>query len=401
MPRKKSTPTHSVGRILDEKVLNFIESSNYKNKEHLIIICSLIEDYTIIAQNFKNLPKTRFVNISNKTFEELIKDCDYILKAKNFLLDKKVIDCDYKSMTNEKAFGYRINENYLSLPTVYFLQKNTLIKNIINKRNRDYSVLPTQYHTARNNFMKIKIDYTRANEYTNSLYLRDIQNEDYKIVTNRYKYYFSSILKIQNGDLYFRQNRTNRRIDNNLTNLPTELRQFIINDEVLYNLDCANSQPFLFAAVLIENGIVDENYNREATNGTIYEYYANSYNSLYQTDISRNDAKLIIMKVLFSKNEIYKNEKDVFRLIFPNAYDFIYNRKMIDYKLLSNELQKLESSVIIDDMTQKLESLNINYYTIHDSIVVSEKNIEETMKIMLDTFLEKYNITPKIKKERL
>ena len=402
MPRKKSIPTHSVGRILDEKVLNFIESSNYRNKEHLIIICSLIEDYTTIALNFKNLPKSRYVNISDKVIDEFITNPKNRLEAKNFLLEKKVIDCDYKYVTGEKSFGYRINDNFISLPVVYFLQKNTLIKNIISKRNRDYSLLPLQYHSARDYFMKIKIDYTRANEYVNNLYLKDIKNtDDVKGVINKYKYHFHSILKIQNKDLYFKQNKTNKRIDTNLTNLPTELRQFIISDEVLYNLDCANSQPFLFSAVLIENGIIDVNYNREAVNGTIYEYYANSYNSLYQTGITRTDAKNIIMKVLFSNNNIYKNEKDVFRLIFPEAYDFIYKRKVEDHKVLSNDLQLLESGIIIDDITKKLESREIKYYTIHDSIVLSEKNTEESMEIMLNTFLEKYKLLPKIKKEKL
>lgn len=402
MPRKKSTPTHSVGRILDEKVLNFIESSNYKNKEHLIIICSLIEDYTTIALNFKNLSKSRYVNISDKVIDEFITNPKNRLDAKKYLLDNNIIECDYIYITGDKAYGYRISDEYISLPVVYFLQKNTLIKNVITKRNRDYSLLPLQYHSARDYFMKIKIDYTRANEYVNNLYLNDIKNtDDIKSVINKYKYHFHSILKIQNKDLYFKQNKTNKRIDTNLTNLPTELRQFIISDEILYNLDCSNSQPFLFSAVLIENSIIDINYNREAVNGTIYEYYANSYNSLYQTGITRADAKNIIMKVLFSNNNIYKNEKDVFRLIFPEAYDFIYKRKIENHKILSNDLQNLESNIIINEISKKLELNDIKYYTIHDSIVVSEKNAEYAMNIMLNTFLEKYKLIPKIKKEKL
>lgn len=402
MPRPKTTPTHSVGRILDKKVLNFIVSSDYKNKEHLIIICSLIEDYTVIANNFKNLHLSRYVFISDRTIAEYITDRTSRLNAKNYLLDNKIIECDFKSYTNDKAYGYRIHIDYESLPVIYFLQTNTLIKNIIEKRNSRYNLLPEQYHIARDNFMKIKIDYSKANDYVNSLYLSDIQDSsDYTQVIKKYKYYFSSILRIQTGDLYFQQNKTNNRIDNNLSNLPTDLRKFIITDKPLYNLDCTNSQPFLFGIVLIENGIVDINYNREVVNGTIYEYYANSYNSLYQTEITRGDAKKIIMKILFSKNVMYQNYKDVFRLIFPYAYDFIYKRKLEEHNKLAIELQKLESGLIIDEITNKLNLENINYYTIHDSIVVEEDNVEKTMSILVNTFVEKYNITPKIKQEKL
>jgi len=113
--------------------------------------------------------------------EELISNDEYRLQAKNYLINNKVIECDFKYVTSEKAYGYRIHEDYMSLPAIYFLQKNTLIKNIIKKRNSKYQQLPEQYHIAREHFMKIKIDYTRANEYTNekTQCYNDIVNDVY------------------------------------------------------------------------------------------------------------------------------------------------------------------------------------------------------------------------------
>ena len=57
--------------------------------------------------------------------------------------------------------------------------------------------------------------------------------------------------------------------------------------------------------------------------------------------------------------------------------------------------------MIIDEIAEELNKCNIKYYSIHDSLVVEEDNVEKTMKILVDTFIEKYNIEPKIKKEKL
>lgn len=62
-----------------------------------------------------------------------------------------------------------------------------------------------------------------------------------------------SVNAINDGQLHFNSNKTNNRIDTNLTSLKSELKKFIISEPTLYQIDIVNCQPFLLSVILNED----------------------------------------------------------------------------------------------------------------------------------------------------
>jgi hypothetical protein len=105
--------------------------------------------------------------------------------------------------------------------------------------------------------VNLKIDYNAAMEYVKQLWEIEIEKAGDKKdtlikVENKILHRIRSIeeLKDGKGNLRFHRNKTNRRIDTNLTNMGKDLRPFLIGYDNLSYLDLCNSQPVLFNIIL-------------------------------------------------------------------------------------------------------------------------------------------------------
>jgi hypothetical protein len=105
--------------------------------------------------------------------------------------------------------------------------------------------------------------------------------------------------------------------------------------------------------------------------------------------------------ILYSKNDSYKKEKEVFKSIFPSVYSVIENEKKQKHNQLAIKMQQLESEICIDIICQELDKENINYFTIHDAWLVDKLDEIKVRDIIEREFIKKYNSKPTIKVEKI
>lgn len=409
-------------RYVPELVYNKIKASSYKNKEHLYIICDMLYRVTTIRKEDTDYAN-EYIDIPASYFRDIIRDGDNYLKAKRYLIDHKIIECDgHYSKINGKALGYRFAEDNISKLTPIKIQKPTLIKRIMDNRNERNNFVNNKYQIYKEHFLStFKIDHAAATVYINDLFDEEIEKlksripvldtlryiKEYEKLMNRYNHLYMSINAINDGELYFTCNTTNNRIDNNLTSLKSELKRFIISNQTLYQIDIVNSQPFLLSLILNEdkNASLDsaelDKYTDWVTQGLFYENFKDEYQIIYNNDIERDEVKTIMFCIFYSKNSSYMKEKSIFKNIFPTIYQWIVEQKEKKHNALAIKMQKFESAICIGKICSKLDQIGIKYYTIHDAWLVNENDFSKTKRIVEDCFFELYKTKPKLDSETI
>jgi len=274
------------------------------------------------------------------------------------------------------------------------------------------------------------------------------------------KSYFMSLELLRDKRTrYFKRNKTNNRLDTNLTNLKKDLRKFIIGDYV--NIDLKNSQPFFlfclldffgqtslnnnnasisinnnlnyptiplcseikfsnlcktFGAVSVKKILKNAEIHKEAfftnlsmyrewvVNGKFYDNFMVFYSGKY----TRAEIKAMMFAIMFSENQYsnnkkvpYKLEKAVFSNVFQKIYEVITELKNKNYKSLAICLQKIESEIFIDVISKRLVEVGIIPLTIHDSVIVKSNDTIKVLEIMKNVFQEIFNQIPQFEVEPL
>ena len=404
---KEYQPSFKYDIVYFYYVVHYILTKQIRNKN---------KEYVSISKNIKA------VTVSN--INEYIK----FLKKGEFIISDK------KYFNGFKSLGYRINPQYLKgIDTVEVKTDCKLFSKIIKYQRRKkahHDRFKPFLKSMRDEFMKIELDYHDAEKWI----LRQ-SNE-----AKKSSYMISLSLLKDKRFRYFDRNKTNNRLDTNLTNLKRELKNFIIGNFVI--IDLKNSQPF-FLSMLLKSIINQDNkqqgtlccylvyscivktfgikrikeiskihqnqkksflvnlktFNDSVISGTLYNDFIKSYSE----NITRDEVKEIIFKVLFSKNEIYINykkiipyekDKKIFASIYPLIYESIENLKTKDNVLLPVFLQKIESYIFIDCIAKELVNAGIVPLTVHDSVIVKTEHQERTIKIINKIFIENFNVIP-------
>ena len=253
----------------------------------------------------------------------------------------------------------------------------------------------------------LDIDYDGAMQFVNKGYFKEITEaqtiDKEKVAYRRYSSRVASLNALKNGrinkSLRFNRNDTNNRLDTNLTNMASELRQFIIGYKDMAYLDLVNSQPVLFNVLLSKyrkNASIEQlkeldTYLLSTTNGIWYEELEKIYN------VSRNEAKEIWMEIAYSENSSYVKRKKKFSESFPFISKIIEELKIKNHADFSIELQKIESVVFIDKICKDLVAAGIVPFTIHDGLLVPKNSWKKTEFIMLENLKKVIGAYPKIK----
>lgn len=216
-----------------------------------------------------------------------------------------------------------------------------------------------------------------------------------------------SISAINDGNLFFRHNKTNGRIDTNLTNLKAEFKQFITTPN-LYQIDIVNSQPFILSLLLnssLCSSFLDkkelEKYTDWTSAGIFYEMFMREYFNKTSKVLERDDIKDIMFCIFYSKNGQYTKEKNIFKSIFPTIMSYIEKEKSNKHNEFSIKLQKIESKICIEIISQELDKQSIKYYTIHDAWLVDEKDIKKVKDIIIRKFYDNFYRRPELKVEKI
>jgi len=348
---------------------------------------------------------------------------------------------DGKYLSGEKSLWYKLNPEYLKgnrcVIKVYpdtKLFKKTMQK--LRNRKAHYNRLEPFLKAMKDEFMQVDLNYEEA----------------YKWIGNNVEdanklYHIVSLSQLKDKRFrYFKRNKTNKRLDTNLTNLKTELRYFIKGDYV--NIDLKNSQPFFLSQLILNiiqtirglplccyldgkkisssfgikalqkillihqnskksNMVNLRKFSNSVIKGTLYEDFV----SYYPESIKRDRAKEIMFMVLFSQNTSdrkyrsfipYEKEKIIFAEVFPFVYEVV---KMLKPKkkhsLLAISLQRLESYIFIDLVAKRLVEDGIIPITIHDSVIVKATDEVKALEIMKNIFLANFGVIPTFKVEEL
>lgn len=374
----------------------------------------------VVALNLKYLAKLLTYNIDK-----------YIV----FLKNGEFIIQDKEMQKGKLLTGYRLNEKYLGGLEKVEIPPHTKLWEKLVKRQRikksHYNRLPSFLKQMKNKFMEMDLDYDKA--------------ENWILENNQEKGYHSLVALSRLADprsRNFHRNTTNKRLDTNLTSLCSDLRQFIKGD--LVSIDLKNSQPFFLGQLINtidkythedikippyigkfsysnilqtfgkraidrihkirqsdEIGFLANLslFNNAVLKGRLYD----EFTDLFDGNSNRDIAKENMFKLLFSRNENYKNgrrfiqfkkEKEAFASVYPAIAKTVEILKHKNHALLAIYLQKMESFVFIDCIAKRLVEEDIVPLTIHDSIIVKSNQVQKTIQIVKDEFLKTFGVTP-------
>jgi hypothetical protein len=411
-----------IKRYVPELVYNEIQNLDYKNKEHLYIICDMLYRISIFRKEDRDY-SNNFIDIPKSYFRDLICDSKSISNSFDILKKSNIIICDNKySKESGKALGYKFRDGLISKLVVVYVEKKTLTKRIINNKNERNNSVNKSLHKYRDYYLStFKIDSVNSFKYLNEWFNNSIPyyptyvggiyyNEWVKLV-NKYNSIFISLSAIEDGDLFFRKNQTNGRVDTNLTNLKSEYKKFIINDKELFQIDIVNSQPFIlylyFISYLCGRNLNEadrlelEKYGDWTSSGMFYEMFERTYYNKTGKLLRRAQIKNMMFCIFYSKNGSYKKEKSIFKLIFPFIMSCIEEQKKNNHNEFAIKLQRMESKICIDKICSALDESGIDYYTIHDSWLVDKVDIDQTIKVINNEFYKNLYRRPELKVESI
>jgi hypothetical protein len=238
-----------------------------------------------------------------------------------------------------------------------------------------------------------------------------------------------SIHRFANKDFYFHIDDNVGRFHSNLTNIKRELRHYITYDgKRLVNIDIKSAQP-LFSTLLLSQRFYEKSsatislsqfpsiiadLNVSTTKHpavTLYimlvkllqvvEYecfkgYVEMVNSGKFYDllsqvmypgklVKKEDIKIEVYRVFFSKNRSQNPFKTMFKKQFPKVYQVFALYKRAKHTCLSRLLQSIESKLMIQSVSMRIarEKPDLPIFTIHDSIATTignEDYVQEVIK---------------------
>jgi hypothetical protein len=215
-------------------------------------------------------------------------------------------------------------------------------------------------------------------KFRKSFYIEDIDTFLQRKTSDIRKIYTGYINQIQNGSFRVSRNDTNKRLDYNITNMKSELLDYLLyNGEKLIELDISNCQFSILANMSDE---LDSDYIKLASEGKLYQYIADTLK------ITKAEAKDYMFRICFDK---VKQEQDVIRNLFPKTMKWVDKWKNTNgWKNFSILLQNTESNIMIDGLSKRLYEKGYVVFPIHDAFSVPGSNKEEIYREIINYFEE-------------
>lgn len=435
-------------RYVTQPLLDFITQSDFKRKDDLYCILDTIyrrQTYfkTTLQKQYGYLP------ISSTIFLNLIGKKSNVVEAVKFLVDNNLIKQNSFFVYGVSPKSYKITSEFLGnkiaveiedkninerIKKIRLDQRKHRVKNLEFAKTKYYKnfkidgegALNASEDVAKKEIRELcnRIGYNinsaaitdliecKNNYISNRHFILTTPNgKELNHILHRLMVHQSQINSIKDGFLFFSRNKTNGRLDSNLTSLPSYLRKFIISEEKLINLDIKNSQPYFLYTKLINDKTIDkkelEFYGKLVVEGRLYEFLLNQIESktdkIIHSDraVAREVMKKRLFKIFYSKTTSFTPFKDFFRELFPTIMNFIDETNFVAHNTLAILLQERESHTILDIVMVKLQEIGINAFTIHDSFIITENELEVTKEIVLSTCIEMYGIAPALHQDQL
>ena len=448
---------------VDELIQNNPVDIPHFHKDKLIYIISLIYSIPIRLKDYDFEDENGFIPINSEVAKSRVREYDKYLE---YLVNTRVFEKreDYKYLAGGKSSGYRFTEIYNTAPKRTFITWKRLIKAIckINKKEEEIFVdtyeRPLEYLEKWWND-KIQFDYYGAKKWLDEQLIKE-QAEGKQHCKEKYHVRKLVIEKFRNRDYILHQDATTGRVHSLLTQLKSELRQFIKYDgKTLVAVDITNSQPFLAMALLnqntysknmkerlriynnrqdinssimltlsnqeFENNKDLQEFKHFVSSGKFYEMFGDLLvkNGLEQ-ETDPKKLRKITKKIMFASMFGHNNEKCkvkikkdnkktgqvkyipntgmiLFKETFPTVFEIFRTIKMGKHNTLACMLQNLEAELVLHSACKIIseENPNVPLFTLHDSIVTTEENAKYVQRVLSDVLLNAIGIAPTINYE--
>jgi len=407
---------------IPEKVQNLLPDIEEKPPEISgFCIDYLKEILSIISIHIKK--DNQGANLMITYLRKIVPQAD---KYINYLIKAGIVERDQSYKVGQKSYTYKFTPAYESKYSTSLLTNPKLIRRI-EKQQRHLKKRNSKKYPNQNKFIRNMTIDKKALDFINTNLSNEILKQNYSL---------GSVTAILNGEISYSVDNTSGRYHSNLTNLPSELRQFInINGKHLANIDIKNSQPYLSTLLLTDPGKIAKHaksknlsmlletlqgiealdiklYVSLVISGKLYEYLWEVFKENGLHFETRNEVKKQMFIILFGRNEIWNKQREVFNIVFPNVYERFCqikghsneDNRFENYKRLAIILQRIESFLILDII---LGCINIEHpgtitVTIHDSIMTSimTNEVSKVKKIMERELSEYVGFKPMLKVEK-
>jgi hypothetical protein len=203
------------------------------------------------------------------------------------------------------------------------------------------------------------------------------------------------------------------RLHHNLTGFSRDIRPAVsINGKIISSIDLSGSQLYFslkgFISYLKQvygNSNLDyiftirpdcERFINCVLEGQFYEEI-NTYLNYSLEDLKSN--KVNILMPIFGKEQKKRKTQfyKAFEELFPTFLRYINKLKEKGYKTVAQDLQRKESSVMINKVSKRLVDEGIWFLPIHDCILATEDNEELVNKIILEECQSTTGMVPHVK----
>ena len=412
-------------------------------KDKFVYILNLM--YTIQARNKAIKENKKYdgkVPINAQILQKKIRNySDYL----NYLIENKILETDNNPIIGEKSKWYWFTKLYNVKPKLYTV-KGFKIKKIMIIEKKEIGELKDYIHLSKWFNSSLTIDRISALSYTESIYNINMQNAEKRTKRNVKSKAISKVIRsnstsvtsiemINSQNYFFNQDHTGNRIHTNLSNLKSELRNYLTYDnKQLVCVDIKNSQPYFSLALLNPDFYLSNNnpiniynlksqkeefntsphshikqsnrsiihymlvktpsntinqlsnekefnlYTQLVTSGELYEYFGEKFNQKYNFRLGNRDViKKKIFLILYSDEntlnfDIVIKCRKLFEELFPTVNKIFRLIKEEHHQALAILLQNIESAFILDIVTKDfaIHFPKIPIYTIHDSISTLE-----------------------------
>jgi hypothetical protein len=269
-------------------------------------------------------------------------------------------------------------ENEIKDEVIYNPQQNIKYR-VLSIGDKSYS---NTYLLGSQLMKKAKELNFRIIQTKKGVYLDDLSRFTIKRMVSVYVADNMSLEMIKSGYLMASRNKTNNRLDTNLTNLPSEYCDSIMKSNDMIQIDLSNSQ-FCFLSWWLSKHLDSDDFNlfkNLSYEGELYNYIQKELGLT-----SREKTKRILFYIFFSSNEINNSKKDYLRKRFSSVIDWVEEYKSKNnHKTFCIELQRLESNFFINNIYEILKKLGYICFTKHDSIIVESKHKDEVINFIKD-----------------
>lgn len=364
---------------LDKKSLKFIDDYRW-------IISSIL--FGRIIDKRKN--SESYTNLNYDILRDIIskRHCRRFLTE---LMQWGIIETDGLWSRGNKSKGYRLTAHYRDRQySKTSITKKRMIDKIESARNRHNEEISNMkgYRDCLYWIKELRIDTKSAWNHISGWDSR----------SDRYMMYRMFIDMIASGNIFYVVDSKAARFHTNLSNLPSELRQYLhikgYHQHKIKQVDITNSQPLLFALTLSQSPKIDPQERDRMMNLVLDGKFYEEFN---ETKKDRDKFKREFFRdVLYGEGGYETPMTKAFARKFPSYDALIREMKSKDYKSLSIAMQKEEAKVIYQavDAFARETRYQAPILTIHDSLVTIEPFAHIADQVLKRTFLDRYQVIP-------